>query len=50
MPMKNVSCPGSSHAKPYREFMTDMAETWQGSQNGWNEGREGEEDEKKPEI
>lgn len=22
--------------------MTDMAELWQGSQNGWNEGRKGE--------
>lgn len=25
--------------RPYSEFMFDMAETWQGSQNGWIEGR-----------
>jgi len=30
--------------RPYSEFMTDMAEPWQGSQNGWNEGRKGEDE------
>ena len=28
--------------RPYSEFMTDMAEPWQGSQNGGNDGRNGE--------
>lgn len=51
MSMENILYPGSSHAKALQcEFMTDMAQPWQGSQNGWNEGREGEADGRKPEM
>lgn len=38
MSTENILYPGSSHAKALQcEFMTDMAQPWQGSQNGWNE-------------